>query len=215
MVQEVKQCDTSTLLDVSRSFAHFLALANTAENHHRIHKLQASLIEEDVKFGLWPRHDSCVGSMLDILNNRGRTKDEVFKALKAQCVEIVLTAHPTEVNRKTMLGKLQRVRDILRRLESTPLTKYDEKRLHQQLRGEVAAMWGSDTLRRSKPSAVDEARSGLVTAESALWQAVPSFLRKLDDATRALLGQPLPLDCAPIRLASWMGGDRDGTLMDV
>lgn len=48
--------------------------------------------------------------------------------------------------------------------------------------------------------------------ENVLWTAVPSFLRKLDDVMKNECGNSLPLECAPIKIASWMGGDRDGTL---
>jgi phosphoenolpyruvate carboxylase len=213
MVDKVKACDASTLHGVGKSFAHFLALANTAENNHRIRKLRATLVKGDVEFGLWPQRDSCVGSIEDLLQHKGIAVDQVMNALKTQTVEIVLTAHPTEVNRRTMLYKLLQVRELLQQLDNTSLTKYELKRTHQLLQSEIAAIWGSDSLRRSKPSAVDEARAGLLVVENVLWKAIPNFLRKLDDATRTLLNQPLPLELAPIRIATWMGGDRDGTAL--
>ena len=52
----------------------------------------------------------------------------------------------------------------------------------------------------------------MAVVESVLWTAVPSFLRKLDDVMKNECGQRLPLDCAPLKIASWMGGDRDGNL---
>ena len=57
---------------------------------------------------------------------------------------------------------------------------------------------------------MEEAQGGLNVVEDVLWHAVPTFLRKLDDISRMELGKPLPLDVAPLKLASWMGGDRDG-----
>ena len=102
MVTEVKSYDNKKLLDVSRSFANFLALANSAENHHRIRRLKSTLLEADSPLGLWPKKDSCGGAIQDLVDNNV-APNEIIKALCSQKVEIVLTAHPTEVNRRTML----------------------------------------------------------------------------------------------------------------
>jgi phosphoenolpyruvate carboxylase len=68
----------------------------------------------------------------------------------------------------------------------------------------------SFTAARSKPTPVDEAKGGFAIVENVLWEAVPTFLRKLNDVVEKSTGSPLPLTIAPIKLASWMGGDRDG-----
>ena len=65
-------------------------------------------------------------------------------------------------------------------------------------------------MRRKKPTPVDEAKNGLAVVENVAWNALPTFLRKLDGICRAELGKPLPLTARPIKFASWMGGDRDG-----
>lgn len=63
---------------------------------------------------------------------------------------------------------------------------------------------------RKKPQPTDEARGGLNIVEQSLWHAVPQFMRKLNSAVVQLTGQDLPVNCSPLRFASWMGGDRDG-----
>lgn len=137
-------------------------------------------------------------------------KEEVFSALYDQKVEIVLTAHPTEVNRRTMLEKHNRLREALDALDGQGRTPYELRVLYKQVHTEIASIWETDELRRIKPTPVEEAISGLAIVENVLWQAVPSYLRKLDDCSREFLGKPLPLDAAPLKIASWMGGDRDG-----
>ena len=57
---------------------------------------------------------------------------------------------------------------------------------------------------------VETAIAGLLIFEQTLWDAVPRFLRSLDESLKRATGRPLPLDCAPLRFGSWMGGDRDG-----
>lgn len=109
-----------------------------------------------------------------------------------------------------MLQKHQRIENILAQKDRTDLINYERRQLDKELTREITSMWRSDDLRRSKPSPVDEAKAGLAIVENVLWNAVPEYLRKLDDVVQAELGKPLPLHVAPIRFASWMGGDRDG-----
>lgn len=210
MVNKVKSCDSKMLYGISRSFANFLALANTAENHHRIRKLKNSLVRTKSEFGLWPKSDSCSGSIEELIKNEKISADEILEALKTQKVEIVLTAHPTEVNRRTMLQKLRRIGHILEQTDRPAISIYERKQLQNQLQAEISSIWGSDFLRRTKPSPVSEAKSGLVIVETVLWNAIPNFLRKLDDVAKVKLNQSLPLNIAPIKIGSWMGGDRDG-----
>lgn len=209
MVASVRDYDAQKLLNISRAFSNFLALANSAENHHRIRRLRASLNASGSEYGLWPKDDSCAGSIQALLKN-GISPESISRALDTQKVEIVLTAHPTEVNRRTMLRKHRRVKEILEQRDRNDLPVYERKRLNEELRSEIASIWESDDLRRTKPTPVDEARSGLAIVENVLWDAVPSFLRKLDDVAQKELKKGLKLTCAPIKIASWMGGDRDG-----
>ena len=82
--------------------------------------------------------------------------------------------------------------------------------VEKSLERAINSIWNSDLIRRIKPTPIDEAKGGLAVVEQVLWEAVPSFLRKLDATMQATLGMNLPITCAPIRFASWMGGDRDG-----
>lgn len=95
---------------VSRAFTHFLAIANAAEGHHRIRRLQdTELIEGDVQ-ALSNKPDSCGGVLPGLAKTHD--KDSIWEALTRQCVELVLTAHPTEVNRRTILNKQRRVQQV-------------------------------------------------------------------------------------------------------
>jgi len=209
MVSSVRTCDAAKLFNISRAFSNFLALSNSAENHHRIRRLRLHLNSSGSQYGLWPKADSCSGSISNLLKD-GVSADKIMSALSSQNVEIVLTAHPTEVNRRTMLRKHRRVNEILNQQDQVGLSIYERNLLQQQLEAEIISIWDSDNLRRIKPTPVDEARFGLAIVENVLWEAVPSFLRKLDDITEHELHKRLPLDCAPIKIGSWMGGDRDG-----
>ena len=90
MVTEVKSYDAQKLIRISRAFTHFLALSNSAENHHRIRRLKSSF--KDSNYALPSKEDSCAGSIRRLLGN-GSSADDIFAALCSQQVEIVLTGN--------------------------------------------------------------------------------------------------------------------------
>lgn len=204
MVDEVASYDTKRLFGVSRAFANFLALANSAEHHHRARRLRMGLIDTQSPYGISELGSSCVTAIKNLKSSGGVTEREIWDALQSQKVEIVLTAHPTEVNRRSLLLKHRRIKELLEFSDRPDLTNYEINKIERELKGEIFSIWSSDDLRRNKPTPVDEAKSGLFILETVLWNAVPNFIRKLDDLSRKELGAPLPLESSPIKMASWM-----------
>ncbi len=113
MVSFAASLSNKELFVVSRAFTHFLSLANAAESHHR-----ARLLRESVASSPGPlpdKSDSCGGVIPALVAKH--SAEAVYEALISQTVELVLTAHPTEVNRRTILDKqrsVQKVRSITR-----------------------------------------------------------------------------------------------------
>jgi phosphoenolpyruvate carboxylase len=130
--------------------------------------------------------------------------------LTLQKVEIVLTAHPTQVQRKSLLRKYRQVSELLAYLERTDINAFEKSAAVGDLRRIVSSIWGADEIRRQKPTPQQEAAGGNAVLESVLWDAVPDYLRKLDTQCRLTLKRRLPVDVVPIKFASWIGGDRDG-----
>ena len=89
-------------------------------------------------------------------------------------------------------------------------SEFDKKQLNDELERQISATWLSDEVSRKKPTPQNEAEKGILVVETVLWETVPQFMRKLDATSQQFLGKGLPLDAAPLRFASWMGGDRDG-----
>lgn len=193
---------------VSRAFTHFLALANAAEQHHRIRRLGTTTAFS----GLYNKPDSCGGVLPALLKEHD--PEEIFQALTNQTTELVLTAHPTEVNRRTILSKHRRIQDILTQAdqlrEQGSVSGYEQAALDDALLREISSLWLSDEVSRFKPTPEDEAERGTLVVETVLWDTVPLFLRKLNATCIQHLAQPLPLDSQVVKFASWMGGDRDG-----
>ena len=95
-------------------------------------------------------------------------------------------------------------------LDRPDLQPYERLSTKESIRRTIAAIWGSDEIRRTKPTPQQEAAGGNAVVETVLWHAIPSYLRKLDAQCEVSLGKRLPVDVCPIKFASWMGGDRDG-----
>src|SRR5690606_8693854 len=125
-------------------------------------------------------------------------------------IQLVLTAHPTEVARRTLIQKYDAIAGQLAAQDHRVLTPSERQQVRERLRRLIAEAWHTEEIRRTRPTPVDEAKWGFAVIEHSLWHAIPSHLRKVDKALLEATGLRLPLEAAPIRFASWMGGDRDG-----
>jgi len=216
-----QQLTTKELHVIARAFTHFLAMANAAEAHHRTRILNqrkqydGTFASPESMNALSNKSDSCGGVLKDLITNYNLTPEDVVQQLAQQKVELVLTAHPTEVNRRTNLEKQRRIQKILTMIDELRFretsTLYEETQLEQALKRELSSLWLSDEVSRTKPTPENEAERGTLVVETVLWDALPTFLRKLDATLQSYSPDAkLPLTAAPIIFSSWMGGDRDG-----
>lgn len=197
--------DDATLLEVARAFSQFLNLSNIAEQHHR-----ERLHRQHQRYPGDPGGDQGIRDVLQRLQEEQIPGDVIEGTLRDLSVELVLTAHPTEVTRRTLIRKYDQMADLLGELDRPDLTDDELAFRREKLYRLILAAWSTDEIRRERPTPVDEAKWGFATIEQSLWQAVPEMVRQLErELAEQGLPQP-PADWAPVRLASWMGGDRDG-----
>ncbi|WOJ95424.1 phosphoenolpyruvate carboxylase [Congregibacter brevis] len=192
--------ETEQLGLVARAFAQFLNLANIAEQHHGLSREMDAVNSAS----------RTLSGVMDLLTEKGLEPAAIEQSVADLSIELVLTAHPTEITRRSLIHKYEEIQRCLGQLESPGLTNYERNRMDRRLRELIAQLWHTHEFRESRPSPVDEARWGFAVVENSLWQAVPDFLRRLDDALLAATGKRLPMDAAPVQFSSWMGGDRDG-----
>lgn len=205
LAAELSQVPLADALPLARAFAHFLQLANIAEQHHRIRRRRA--YQRDP--GAAPQRGSCADGFAALLAS-GVTPDDLFSAVCALRIELVLTAHPTEVARRTFVQKYNRIASLLSVRDRTDLTAPEHAELTDALRREVMTAWGTTEWRQQRATPLDEVRAGLLVFEQSLWEALPRYLRSVSDALRASTGRGLPVSSTPVRFGSWIGGDRDG-----
>lgn len=187
--------EDAEVLPITRSFNQFLNLANIAEQEY-----SAST-------------EANIGDHLDeLLAKQVQTqgKDKLAEVVNSLKIELVLTAHPTEVTRRTLIHKYDKIADSLSSMRRADLLPHEITKEQNNLSRLIEEIWTTDEIRNERPTAVDEARWGFAVIESSLWQAVPDFIRHLDGLSRKRLGAGLPLNAAPFAFYSWMGGDRDG-----
>ncbi|KAL9364761.1 hypothetical protein Peur_042634 [Populus x canadensis] len=199
LASEISKMTLEEALTLARAFSHYLNLMGIAETHHRVRKTR----------DLAHLSKSC-DEVFNQLLQGGTSADELYDSVCKQEVEIVLTAHPTQINRRTLQYKHVRIAHLLDYNDRPDLTQEDREMLIEDLVREITSIWQTDELRRHKPTPADEARSGLHIVEQSLWKAVPHYLRRVSTALKKHTGKPLPLTCTPIKFGSWMGGDRDG-----
>ncbi|XP_024196602.1 phosphoenolpyruvate carboxylase 4 isoform X1 [Rosa chinensis] len=199
LASDISNMSLEEALTLARAFGHYLSLMGIAEVHHRVRRQKnvASLSK------------SCDDIFYQLLQ-RGVSPDQLYETVCKQEVEIVLTAHPTQINRRTLQYKHIKLSHLLDLKDRPDLTTEERDMVIEDMVREITSIWQTDELRRHKPTPVDEASAGLNIVEQSLWKAVPHYLRRVSNALKKHTGKPLPLKCTPIRFGSWMGGDRDG-----
>ncbi|WP_087503425.1 phosphoenolpyruvate carboxylase [Pseudomonas sp. SID14000] len=190
------------LLPVARAFNQFLNLANMAEQYQLIRRRDADQPE--------PFEARVLPELLARLKQAGHSNDALARQLAKLDIQLVLTAHPTEVARRTLIQKYDAIAGQLAAQDHRDLTPAERQQVRERLRRLIAEAWHTEEIRRTRPTPVDEAKWGFAVIEHSLWHAIPNHLRKVDKALLEATGLRLPLEAAPIRFASWMGGDRDG-----
>ncbi|MEG9621588.1 phosphoenolpyruvate carboxylase [Pseudomonas guariconensis] len=190
------------LLPVARAFNQFLNLANIAEQYQLIRRRDVGQPE--------PFEAHVLPELLTRLKQAGHSDDALARQLAKLDIQLVLTAHPTEVARRTLIQKYDAIAGQLAAQDHRDLTPAEHQQVRERLRRLIAEAWHTEEIRRTRPMPVDEAKWGFAVIEHSLWQAIPNHLRKVDHALFEATGLRLPLESAPIRFASWMGGDRDG-----
>ncbi|PSW73059.1 phosphoenolpyruvate carboxylase [Photobacterium sp. GB-50] len=200
LIDELQNLPDDQLLPVARAFSQFLNLTNIAEQYHTISRQCETTL--------------CSPNALDELFNKLTDNDvnqlDSIEAVRELNIDLVLTAHPTEIARRTMIHKLVQINKCLSQLELSELSTSERARIEQRLEQLIAQAWHSDVIRQQRPTPIDEAKWGYAVIENSLWQAVPEFLRLFDEKLQQHLGEALPLDASPVTFSSWMGGDRDG-----
>jgi phosphoenolpyruvate carboxylase len=188
---------------LAESFTTLFHLINSAEEQHRTRALRARDVAGVVTEG------SLEAACAEIAEN-GIGAEEIQALLDRLLVMPVLTAHPTEARRRTVLDHLAEVAAALDRLDDPRLGARERARVEERLREVVSALYATKPSRTARPTPLDEVRAGLLVFERTLLDVVPSVYRELARALAAHW-RGARFRIGPfLRFGSWIGGDRDG-----
>jgi phosphoenolpyruvate carboxylase len=204
LAAEVAALSDDAARAIASAFAVYFDLVNLAEETHRI----AALRERERSRSPAPIAES-VGEAVGLLAARGTTPEQMTQLLRSLRIQLVLTAHPTEAKRRTVLSKLQRLAAALRRLADPDLLPRERDALTAALGAEVTTLWLTDRTRTARPAVTDEVRTGLYFVDAVFWDVLPRIADDLDAALREHY-PTVRAGAGWLTLASWIGGDRDG-----
>ena len=190
---------------VVRSFSYFSHLANIAEDAHHRRRTRAHAIA-----GSRPRVGSIRRALEDATEN-GITKGELQAFFERAFISPVLTAHPTEVRRRSTQTWEMAVARRIDFYNGRDLTEEEREQIREAIREAVLSLWQTSLLRRRKLTVVDEVANGLTYYDYSLLGEVPMLYQTIEKEMERLKGSepdaPIP---SFLRLGSWIGGDRDG-----
>lgn len=199
LVKTLQNLKDEEFLPVARSFNQFLNLTNTAEQYNSVSP-HAQGAENPVDFP----------AVYKRLKAANYSDNEIIKAIENISIDLVLTAHPTEINRRSLINNLNQVDHCLELLDHDDLIEHQKVQILRRLKQLVAQYWYTDEIRQNRPTPNEEAKWGYDAVENSLWAAVPAYIRELDEQIRNTIDYRIPIDARPIHFSSWMGGDRDG-----
>ena len=190
---------------VVRAFSYFSHLANIAEDQHHNRRRRAHLLR-----GSSPQAGS-VGYALGKLVDAGVSQDTVEGFFKEALISPVLTAHPTEVQRKSILDAEHGIAQLLAERD-LPLTPKERQRNTQLLHAKIATLWQTRMLRYSKLTVADEIDNALSYYRITFLREVPALVEDIACEIAAHYGNDSAglHNATYLQMGSWIGGDRDG-----
>ncbi len=207
VIKAIKKLSPKNSFKLTRAFTHFMNFINLADLIDASRKLN----EYENSNKKTSNNNIFIEEIFeDLFRNKKISETKIYNTAKNLKIGIVLTAHPTEVKRRTVIQKYHNIieileqRDLLKNFPSKLLV------LEKKLFDELTIIWNTDDLKRIKPSPFDEARWGLAIIEDSLWDTIPKVYRRLNSIFVQNMNKGLPKNFNPIEFGSWMGGDRDG-----
>ncbi len=189
----------SQAVSVIRAFAYFSHLANIAEDRHRVRR--RALYERDA--GEVTRHqDGSLAKAFERFRAAGLSPEAIAESMVGAWVSPVLTAHPTEVQRKSLLDAELAIAELLAQRDQLDQPR-DRERNEALLRTRVTQLWQTRLLRAHKLTVRDEIENALSYYRTTFLREIPRVYAELEH----LLGRPAP---SFFRMGNWIGGDRDG-----
>ena len=196
MKKLLKSLSSEQTVSVIRAFTYFSHLANLAEDRHHIRRRAIHERRGDVQ-------DGSLDAAFARLRASGHTAKTIAKTLKSAFMSPVLTAHPTEVQRKSILDAERAIAGVLSARDAIDLGVRDRASLEMQLRARVTQLWQTRLLRYTKLQVADEIENALSYFEATFLKEIPRLYEDVEERVGKI-------NETFFRMGNWIGGDRDG-----
>jgi phosphoenolpyruvate carboxylase len=192
---------------MTKAFAIYFELTNLAETNHRKRRRRTVQLSPER-----PPQPGSIRGTLRRMRQAGINLETALEWLRQIEVIPVFTAHPTEVARRTVLFKRQRIAANLELLDRLPLTDAEAMKHEAAIAAEITALWQTDEVRRRPPTVRDEIKMGLDYYSGCLIDMLPNLYEEFASALREEYESDITANALPgfLQFGSWIGGDRDG-----
>lgn len=200
----VRSLDTDTAYKVARAFTIYFQLVNLAEEAQRIRRLRAY----DMDLSFLP--DMSLRKAFSDLKQRGVSAENVAEVISRMAIAPVLTAHPTEAKRRTVLHHLQKVLSMLSHINRPDTTAMERPKMVEKIRERLEILWQTAEVRESKIGVMDELAHALFYFKTAILDVIPVSVRRMEQEFAQIYGTPFTVSGPFLTFGSWVGSDRDG-----
>lgn len=205
LARQLDALDSESAISVVRAFSYFSHLANIAEDQHQNRRFRQERLADSAP------EEGSVTLALERLKAGGVSPGRLRGLLDRATISPVLTAHPTEVQRRSTLDRELAIARLLAERDRFAHTRDEIARNEQALRRELVTLWQSRMLRLVKPTVADEIENALVYYRHTFLSEVPRLYGDLEDLLDDQFRDAEPWRLPPLlRIGSWIGGDRDG-----
>ena len=201
LVRGLSDGEAETLV---RAFTNYFQLINLAEDSERIRRIRNREVAEG-----GPRRGSLMEAV-SLLASHGVDDAKLAQLLNDAQIRLVLTAHPTEARRRTVIAKLARIFGILRDLDERVLLPHEAERARQRLAHTIEEVWYSEEVRATELTVLDEVRTSLVYLLSTFADVIPGLYRDVEEAISTVYPGSVIVVPPLLVPGTWIGGDRDG-----
>ena len=191
---------------VIHAFSLYFQLVNLAEQNHRLRRKREY---ERLSANRGPQRNSIRSAILK-LRERGVSADEMQSLLHKLGVELILTAHPTEALRRSVLDKHAKIMSLLEKFDDPLVSTREVRTMERELRAEIVALWQTRSVRKERITVLDEVRNGLYFIDEILFDILPTIHMELEEQLRDSYPEQSWELPTFVQFGSWMGGDRDG-----
>lgn len=208
MNELIEGLDPETATHVVRAFSIYFSLVNIAEEEYQ-HIQRRKTVKSASP--LWK---GSFDTTIRDLHQQGIKLEQLSTLLNGLAYIPVITAHPTEAKRRTILEAQRRIFVTIKRLDDPRLNKYQREDVVKEIETSIRQLWMTDEVRSTRPKVTDEIKNGLYFFKESLFDAIPQSYRHLENAIKRhygseLIGSHLEIPSI-IKFGSWIGGDRDG-----